>query len=118
PETYVHRIGRTGRSGQGGEAVSFCDHVEQPRLKAIERLIRMAIERRNEPTHEGFEAAPQSEGPRQRGRRGSRSGRRGGDRSRDRGGRSGSPSAAVAVPAAAPAAPAARRTIRKHRRAL
>ncbi|MFM8634508.1 MAG: DEAD/DEAH box helicase, partial [Planctomycetia bacterium] len=53
PETYVHRIGRTGRAGQGGEAVSFCDHEEQPRLKAIERLIRVAIERRTEPTQDG-----------------------------------------------------------------
>jgi len=43
PETYVHRIGRTGRAGQTGSALSFCDHDERPRLKAIERLIRKPI---------------------------------------------------------------------------
>ena len=50
PETYVHRIGRTGRAGQTGAAVSFCDSDEQPRLVAIERLLRRAIPARNERT--------------------------------------------------------------------
>jgi ATP-dependent RNA helicase RhlE len=38
PETYVHRIGRTGRAGASGIAVSFCDHEERKHLSAIERL--------------------------------------------------------------------------------
>lgn len=38
PETYVHRIGRTGRAGQEGVAVSFCDKEEEPYLKAIQKL--------------------------------------------------------------------------------
>jgi ATP-dependent RNA helicase RhlE len=42
-ETYVHRIGRTGRAGANGIAVSFCDHEERKQLKAIERLIRREI---------------------------------------------------------------------------
>jgi len=48
PETYVHRIGRTGRAGLSGEAVTLCDHEERPRLQAIERLLRKAIPVRND----------------------------------------------------------------------
>jgi ATP-dependent RNA helicase RhlE len=43
PETYVHRIGRTGRAGASGIAVSFCDSAERKLLKAIERLTRTAL---------------------------------------------------------------------------
>jgi ATP-dependent RNA helicase RhlE len=39
PETYVHRIGRTGRAGQKGTALSFCDVEEKDYLKGIEKLI-------------------------------------------------------------------------------
>jgi ATP-dependent RNA helicase RhlE len=39
PETYVHRIGRTGRAGANGTAISFCDIEEKAYLKDIERLI-------------------------------------------------------------------------------
>lgn len=39
PETYVHRIGRTGRAGQQGTALSFCDVEERDYLKGIEKLI-------------------------------------------------------------------------------
>lgn len=39
PETYVHRIGRTGRAGQSGIALSFCDYEERDYLKNIEKLI-------------------------------------------------------------------------------
>lgn len=45
PETYVHRIGRTGRAGRGGTAISFCDHSEEPLLRAIETLLGKTIPR-------------------------------------------------------------------------
>jgi ATP-dependent RNA helicase RhlE len=38
-ETYVHRIGRTGRAGMEGQAVSFCSPEEMPMLKDIEKLL-------------------------------------------------------------------------------
>lgn len=38
PEDYVHRIGRTGRAGLGGTAMSLCDHLEKKYLDGIERL--------------------------------------------------------------------------------
>ncbi len=43
PETYVHRIGRTGRAGAGGIAISFCDVEERPYLKDIQKLIAKTI---------------------------------------------------------------------------
>jgi len=43
PETYVHRIGRTGRAGAKGTAVSFCDATEKEYLKDIEKLISKSI---------------------------------------------------------------------------
>jgi len=43
PETYIHRIGRTGRAGHGGAAISFCDFSEKPYLKDIEKLIGRQI---------------------------------------------------------------------------
>jgi ATP-dependent RNA helicase RhlE len=42
-ETYVHRIGRTGRAGAKGTAFSFCDAEEKAYLKDIEKLIRKRI---------------------------------------------------------------------------
>lgn len=39
PETYVHRIGRTGRAGSEGTAIAFCDAEELPLLKDIQKLI-------------------------------------------------------------------------------
>jgi ATP-dependent RNA helicase RhlE len=43
PETYVHRIGRTGRAGASGIALSFCDDEELPFLKDIHKLIAKQI---------------------------------------------------------------------------
>ena len=43
PETYVHRIGRTGRAGAKGTAYSFCDQEEKAYLKDIEKLIAKKI---------------------------------------------------------------------------
>jgi ATP-dependent RNA helicase RhlE len=43
PETYVHRIGRTGRAGASGTAISFCDWSEKIFLKDIQKLIRKNI---------------------------------------------------------------------------
>ena len=55
PETYVHRIGRTGRAGNQGIALSFCDHEERSQLHAIERLIRRKLR-----IETGIQAAPES----------------------------------------------------------
>lgn len=43
PETYVHRIGRTGRAGNGGTALSFCSKEEHSSLKDIQKLIGKKI---------------------------------------------------------------------------
>jgi len=43
PETYVHRIGRTGRAGASGIAFSFCDQEEKAYLRDIERLINKKV---------------------------------------------------------------------------
>ncbi len=42
-ESYVHRIGRTGRAGAAGRAISFCDREERSLLADIERLIRQRL---------------------------------------------------------------------------
>lgn len=57
PETYVHRIGRTGRAGAIGTAVSFCDPQEHKLLQAIERLIDRTL--RVDRTVEAPESAPE-----------------------------------------------------------
>jgi ATP-dependent RNA helicase RhlE len=43
PETYVHRIGRTGRAGAEGKAISFCDIEERAYLRDIQKLIGLEI---------------------------------------------------------------------------
>ena len=43
PETYVHRIGRTGRAGLGGIALSFCENEERDYWKDIIKLIKIQV---------------------------------------------------------------------------
>ena len=47
PETYVHRIGRTGRAGASGIALSFCCREERAYLRDIERLIKKSVPVKN-----------------------------------------------------------------------
>lgn len=49
PEAYVHRIGRTGRAGHSGQAISFCCVDEMKQLTAIEKLIGFRIPRAESP---------------------------------------------------------------------
>ena len=42
-ETYIHRIGRTGRAGQNGMAISLLERYEQSELKALEKLLEQEI---------------------------------------------------------------------------
>jgi len=60
PEDYVHRIGRTGRAGASGEAVSLVSAEDRPLLAAIERLIGRRIEQRRV---EGFEPGERRHAP-------------------------------------------------------
>jgi ATP-dependent RNA helicase RhlE len=57
PESYVHRIGRTARAGNGGIAVSFCNDEERAYLKAIEKLTRRSVVVRPLPKEVGARAA-------------------------------------------------------------
>ena len=43
PENYVHRIGRTGRNGAEGIAITLCDGTEKSKLRDVERLIRRTL---------------------------------------------------------------------------
>ena len=61
PEDYVHRIGRTGRAGSNGAAISLVCEDEFKRLRAIEKLIKKKLDRKslgefknniNEPRHD------------------------------------------------------------------
>ena len=66
PETYVHRIGRTGRAGQEGTAISFCDKSERPYLADIEKLTGLHIPVAGEIPHEGKQGEPVKHEPAQR----------------------------------------------------
>jgi len=81
PEDYVHRIGRTGRAGLTGEAISLVAPQDHDAIAAIERLIKKRIERVLVPSFEGSGenvAALMGDAP----RRGRENGR---ERGRDRG---------------------------------
>lgn len=61
PESYVHRVGRTGRAGKTGEATTFVIPRELEHLRAIERLIKRHIVRHQAPTlAEALEGAQQT----------------------------------------------------------
>lgn len=45
PEDYVHRIGRTGRAGASGLAISLVGREDQPHLRGIERLLKQPLQR-------------------------------------------------------------------------
>jgi ATP-dependent RNA helicase RhlE len=77
-ESYVHRIGRTGRAGASGRAISFCDREERSLLIDIERLIRQRIpvtgaDPRSAPSQTA--APPDRGGPRHHGNGAQRQGR-------------------------------------------
>lgn len=85
PEDYVHRIGRTGRAGQEGEAVSLVCVDEKKLLADIERLLKRQIDQQTLPGYEpdpSIKAEPifKNGG----GRRGSGNGNRGGNGNRSR----------------------------------
>ncbi len=74
PETYVHRIGRTGRAGNRGKSISFCDRDEQSRLGNIQKLIKRSIPVVTDHPYEGSHLTeapkppPQARPPRSRSR--------------------------------------------------
>lgn len=47
PESYVHRVGRTGRAGETGVAISFCSAADRSELAAIERLTEQRLQKRD-----------------------------------------------------------------------
>ena len=62
PEDYVHRIGRTGRAGATGKAISLASHDEIKQLNDIERLIKKAIPRETLDGYEPLNALAESKG--------------------------------------------------------
>jgi len=80
-ESYVHRIGRTGRAGRDGIAIAFCDETEGEYLRDIERLTKKPMERvMNHPWH-CVAAVPVPGKVGQRPKQGGRGGRGGGQNS-------------------------------------
>lgn len=60
PESYVHRIGRTGRAGADGIAISFCDKAERTCLRDIEKLIKQTVPLdTDQPYHLAMDRLPQ-----------------------------------------------------------
>lgn len=88
-ESYVHRIGRTGRAGAEGIALSFCTNEEYEELLAIEKLIAMPLAAANErpPALTGAVGRPLGGGGLVRGNRGGGGSRRPGGAAPRQGGR-------------------------------
>ena len=57
-EAYVHRIGRTARAGNAGQAISLCDQEERDLLRAIERLTRLTLPKTDRRGAAGPKPAP------------------------------------------------------------
>jgi len=85
PETYVHRIGRTGRADASGASISFCSADERGYLKDIEKLIKAEVPLvEDHPFTEGAAeewADPENRKPAKQGQRGPRPGRGGAQKS-------------------------------------
>ena len=60
PETYVHRIGRTGRAGNGGIAISFCSKDEHGYWKDIQKLINVDVETVSDHPYKWHEGSSES----------------------------------------------------------
>ena len=88
-EDYVHRIGRTGRAGQEGHAISFATPDQQQDIRAIERLIRGTLPRKEHGMVVGAAPARSAEPQRGYGRAQRDSGRGGSSRGPVRGQRAG-----------------------------
>ena len=54
-ETYIHRIGRTGRASASGSAISFCSDEEKPLLRDIQKLINQQVPVVEKHPYVGFE---------------------------------------------------------------
>ncbi|MCE9625109.1 MAG: DEAD/DEAH box helicase [Deltaproteobacteria bacterium] len=90
-EDYVHRIGRTGRAGKKGKAISFATPDQRREIHLIERLIKKNLtvsqlpaelpERRSVPSRDSYQDPRAKQGPRQ-GRSGPGQGRHGQGQSR------------------------------------
>lgn len=65
PETYVHRIGRTGRAGNGGLAISFCGKDEAPYWKDIQKLIKVDVEVVKDHPYQWQDGSPDENTPKQ-----------------------------------------------------
>ncbi|WP_338531455.1 DEAD/DEAH box helicase [Nitratireductor thuwali] len=68
-ESYVHRIGRTGRNGADGEAITLCDPTEASKLRQVERIIRMRLPVAADITAQPDPARPAAQGARDDDRR-------------------------------------------------
>ncbi len=60
PEDYIHRVGRTGRAEETGDAYTFVTPEDRSLVQAIERKVGRSIERR---TLDGFDPAAKADGP-------------------------------------------------------